>query len=90
MWAVLRGLGLRVGGADGALDTLRLLQGRRQKEHVRVCEEGEAVLMVGSLFPVGVVMATPAALGLLEEHGTDPGELLGRHQSGDDWGDLCA
>lgn len=87
MWAVLRGPRLRVGGADGALDTLRLLQGRRQEEHVRVREEGEAVLMVGPLFPVGVVVATPAALGLLE---ADPGELLGRHQSGDDWGDLCA
>jgi hypothetical protein len=33
------------------------------------------------------VVATPAALELLEEHGADHGELLDRHQSGN-WGDL--
>jgi hypothetical protein len=43
---------------------------------------------MAALFPLGVVMATPAALSLLYEHDTDPTELLDRHQSGD-WGDLC-
>jgi hypothetical protein len=45
------------------------------------------VLIMGPLFPLGTVVATPAALGLLQEHGTEPGELLARHRSGD-WGDL--
>lgn len=44
--------------------------------------------MAGVLNSLGFVMATPAALALLEKHGMDPGELLARHQSGD-WGDLC-
>jgi hypothetical protein len=46
-------------------------------------------MVAGPLFPLGVVVATPGALKLLEEHGTDPGELLARHASGD-WGDLEA
>jgi hypothetical protein len=44
---------------------------------------------MAALFPLGFVVATPAALALLEEYSIDPGELLARHQSGD-WGDLCA
>jgi hypothetical protein len=36
---------------------------------------------------LGVVVATPGVLRLLEEHGTDTGELLVRHRSGD-WGNL--
>ena len=43
---------------------------------------------MAALFPLGVVVATPATLELLEEHGTDPSELLVRPVS-DDWGDLC-
>ncbi len=43
--------------------------------------------MAGPLFPLGVVVATPMALRLLEEHGIDPTKLLARHQSGD-WGDV--
>lgn len=40
-----------------------------------------------SLFPLGMIVATPAAATLLSEHGTDPAALLQRHQHGD-WG-LC-
>jgi hypothetical protein len=39
------------------------------------------------LFPLGRVVATPAALTLLEKHGVASVTLLNRHQSGD-WGDL--
>ena len=40
------------------------------------------------LFSLGQVVATPAALSLLEEHNRTPAELLSRHHAGD-WGDLC-
>lgn len=43
--------------------------------------------MPGPLFPLGAVVATPGALGLLEEHAVEAIELLARHRSGD-WGDL--
>ena len=39
------------------------------------------------LFQLGRVVATPAALALLEKHGVSSATLLNRHQSGD-WGDL--
>ena len=39
------------------------------------------------LFPLGRVVATPAALALLEKHGVASVTLLNRHQCGD-WGDL--
>ena len=42
--------------------------------------------MMGA-FPLGLVVATPGALKLLEESGEDPRLLLARHRSGD-WGDL--
>jgi hypothetical protein len=40
-------------------------------------------------FPIGRVVATPAALELLNRYGKKPGEYLDRHLSGD-WGDLDA
>ena len=40
-------------------------------------------------FPPGHVVATPAALELLERYGKPPSEYLERHLSGD-WGDLDA
>ena len=40
------------------------------------------------LFSLGQVVATPAALSLLEKLKRTPAEFLRRHQSGD-WGDLC-
>lgn len=40
------------------------------------------------LFCLGQVVATPAALSLLDEHNKTPSEFLRRHQSGD-WGELC-
>jgi hypothetical protein len=43
--------------------------------------------MGAPLFKLGLVVATPNALELLAETGTDPAELLGRHQSGD-WGEV--
>lgn len=39
------------------------------------------------LLPLGRVVATPAALALLEKHGVPSFTLLNRHQRGD-WGDL--
>ncbi len=39
------------------------------------------------LFRLGRVVATPAALALLEKHGVSSATLLNRHQCGD-WGDL--
>lgn len=39
------------------------------------------------LFQLGRVVATPAALALLEKHGVASVTLLNRHQRGD-WGDL--
>lgn len=38
-------------------------------------------------FALGQIVATPAALALLEEHHVSPLELLARHVSGD-WGDV--
>ncbi len=43
-----------------------------------------------SEFELGQIVATPAALEVLENAGMSPGELLQRHANGD-WGDLsCA
>ena len=43
--------------------------------------------MTAPLFPLGRVVATPGALNLLSETGTNPAELLVRHQGGD-WGEV--
>ena len=40
------------------------------------------------LFSLGSIVATPAALSLLEEKNRTPAEFLRRHNS-KDWGDLC-
>lgn len=41
------------------------------------------------LFPLGSVVATPAALELLEEHGQSPSDFISQHHVGK-WGDaLC-
>ncbi len=45
--------------------------------------------MAAPLFPLGRVVATPAALNVLVMVGQDPGELLERHQSGD-WGNVSS
>lgn len=42
-----------------------------------------------SKFPLGQIVATPAALELLEAHNVSPQSLLERHESGD-WGVLCS
>lgn len=39
------------------------------------------------LFSLGQLLSTPGALAALAEAGVGPGELLGRHVSGD-WGNL--
>ncbi len=39
-------------------------------------------------FPLGQVVATPAAVAALEQNGQTPMEFLKRHVSGD-WGDCC-
>lgn len=39
------------------------------------------------LFQLGQIVATPAALALLEKHGVHPATLLHRHVCGD-WGDM--
>ncbi len=41
-----------------------------------------------ALFWLGQVVATPAALETLHEHGVEPATLLTRHASGD-WGDVA-
>ena len=41
------------------------------------------------LFPLGQMVATPGAIGLMEAARIDPIQLLQRHPSGD-WGDLDA
>ncbi len=46
----------------------------------------EAEVMTG-LLPLGRVVATPGALEMLVAAGEEPGQLLGRHRSGD-WGEL--
>ena len=40
-------------------------------------------------FPLGEVVATPAALEVLERMNINPWQLLNRHRQCD-WGDLCA
>lgn len=40
------------------------------------------------LFSLGSIVATPAALSLLDEHQKSPAEFLRRHHTGD-WGNLC-
>jgi len=39
-------------------------------------------------FQLGQVVATPAALEVLQRHGRTPLEFITRHHQGD-WGDLC-
>ena len=54
-------------------------------EHLRpdqICDEPPA------LFSLGHVVATPAALALIQEHGASVQQLLTRHQTGD-WQELC-
>ncbi len=43
--------------------------------------------MAALLFPLGRVVATPAALEALARAGQNPNELLDRHQGGD-WGEV--
>jgi len=42
-----------------------------------------------AIFSLGSVVATPNALGLLEQHSIAPLSLLKRHAAGD-WGDVAA
>jgi hypothetical protein len=39
-------------------------------------------------FPLGRLVATPAALDAMESNGINPAVLLKRHLNGD-WGDMC-
>ena len=48
----------------------------------QICDEPPA------LFSLGHVVATPAALALIQEHGTSVYKLLTRHQTGD-WQEQC-
>ncbi len=41
------------------------------------------------LFPLGMIVATPAAAKMLNDHQVDPAALLQRHQQGD-WGLCCS
>ena len=43
--------------------------------------------MMAALFPLGRVVATPAALEILKVSGVSPVELMIRHSTGD-WGDV--
>lgn len=54
-------------------------------DHLRpdqICDEPPA------LFSLGNVVATPAALAWIQEHGASVPQLLNRHQTGD-WQELC-
>ena len=54
-------------------------------DHLRpdqICDEPPA------LFSLGNVVATPAALALIQKHGASVPRLLNRHQTGD-WQELC-
>ena len=46
----------------------------------------EATETKKALFPLGQIVATPAAIDALEQTGKSPAPLLYRHQTGD-WGD---
>ena len=55
-------------------------------EHLRpdqICDEPPA------LFALGHVVATPAALALIQEHGESVPQLLSNHQTGIGWKFLC-
>ena len=55
-------------------------------EHLRpdqICDEPPA------LFSLGNVVATPAALTLIEEYGASVPRLLNLHQTGMGWSELC-
>lgn len=55
-------------------------------DHLRpdqICDESPA------LFSLGNVVATPAALALIQEHGASVSQLLNRHQTGQGWSELC-
>ncbi|MGS0974830.1 hypothetical protein [Burkholderia glumae] len=45
-------------------------------------------LHCGPLFPLGLIVATPGAIDLLDRTGTNADELLRRHGKGD-WGVVC-
>lgn len=47
-------------------------------------------LQARARFALGRVVATRGALALLNAHGVTPLDLLARHASGHDWGDICA
>ncbi len=54
-------------------------------EHLRpdqICDEPPA------LFSLGNVVATPAALTLIQEHAASVSQLLNQHQTGD-WREMC-
>lgn len=56
-------------------------------EHLRpdqICDESPA------LFSLGNVVATPAALTLIQEHRASVPQLLTNHQTGIGWKELCA
>ena len=40
-------------------------------------------------FQLGKIVATPAALEVLQKANVRPASLLHRHQSGEDWGNIC-
>ena len=55
-------------------------------EHLRpdqICDESPALFMLGNM------VATPAALALIEKHGASIPQLLNRHQTGAAWSELC-
>jgi hypothetical protein len=46
------------------------------------------LFVTGAKFPLGQIVATPAALALLAHHKFSSSALINRHVRGD-WGDLC-
>jgi len=41
-----------------------------------------------SIFPLGTIVATPAALQAIEDSGQEPAFFLSKHAAGD-WGEVC-
>jgi hypothetical protein len=58
-----------------------------ERQHPSNSSESQ-VHKAGPKFGLGHIVATPAALELLEKHGVNQTALLSRHARGD-WGDLC-
>ena len=75
--------------ARGGLDDWLNAPGEERDDALERPEEDCAGGRVKRLFSLGVVVATPGALSLLDRYPEAAANVLSRHQSGD-WGEVCA